>query len=939
MLKFRCFLTASLIAIAVSAHAQTTQAPSKPQPTEGTLPLCGGMYQVGPPAKLPPANSGAVVYYVVACFEKQGGFSVVDPQTYLYYMEMAHQVSDPASDKWIAYNDKIEQTVVGDFKRLWATNFLDDLSAETYDYVFSNGVVGKIILYNMEERQRVKIVDYVGSKKVEMSKIDDELKKKSIRIALDSFVDPGLVKQVAGVVRDLYAEKGYEYAEVKPEIKPVSSATKTVNLTFHITEGPKVRIRHVDFQGNTALKDAELARKMKDNKGPNPWLMGLSKGGTYNEGKFEDDADKVVQFYRERGYVKAQIGQPQLRVLEDEQDGRTRWVELQIPVTEGPRYRIGEINFTGNTVVKTEGLRPLFKLAPGEWFDEKKIRKGFEKAREVYGTGGYFEFTGAPEYAFPNGPNQPAGAAAPPAPSDSAGPPAPAPAAAAAAAGSAPKGATAKVDDSPLVNVTMRLEEGKQYFVNRITFAGNTNTRDNVIRREMRLYENGVFNTEALKYSVRRLNQLGYFKPLEGEAIDVQKTPNADNQVDVRLKFEEQNRNQITFGAGVSQYEGFFGQLAFQTSNFMGRGETFSVSAQQGNRAKNYQVGFTEPFLFDRPITAGITVFNQEIQYIGQFTQASKGMNSVWGFPMGPFSRLFATYSYQAVQVKDLNPLYKNAATLAANPFLIDSLLTNQNGERKISKVGPSYQYNSVDNPIFPTTGRKFTAAIDLAGLGGNTKYWDTNLEAIGYFKHTSRTTLGLRAAWQYISPYGQTCAGSACINSVLPIFEKLFLGGEYSIRGFDIRSVGPRDPATGLVIGGNKSILGNAEYLINIAGPVRLVLFYDIGQVRDQGEHFALSEPIKQLVYINRVGAADSLTALYTVGGFTSNYATRVDTIGTTSAFKTSTGAEIRFFMPVLNVPFRLIFAMNPQRGNVLDNNLQPEKFFKFRFAVGTTF
>ena len=132
-----------------------------------------------------------MVYYVAACFEKQGGFSVVDPQTYLYYMEMAHQVSDPTADKWVAYTDKIEQTVVADFKRLWATNFLDDLSAETYDYVFSNGVVGKIILYNMEERQRVKIVDYVGSKKVEMSKIDDELKKKSIRIALDSFVDPG----------------------------------------------------------------------------------------------------------------------------------------------------------------------------------------------------------------------------------------------------------------------------------------------------------------------------------------------------------------------------------------------------------------------------------------------------------------------------------------------------------------------------------------------------------------------------------------------------------------------------------------------------------------------------------------------------------------------------------------------------------------------------
>ena len=122
----------------------------------------------------------------------------------------------------------------------------------------------------------------------------------------------------------------------------------------------------------------------------------------------------------------------------------------------------------------------------------------------------------------------------------------------------------------------MRVQEGKQYFVNRITFTGNTTTRDNVIRREMRLVEAGVFNTEALKYSVRRLNQLGYFKPLEGDAIDVEKTPDADNKVDVSLKFEEQNRNQLTFGAGVSQFDGFFGQLSFQTSNFLGRGETFT---------------------------------------------------------------------------------------------------------------------------------------------------------------------------------------------------------------------------------------------------------------------------------------------------------------------------------------------------------------------------
>jgi outer membrane protein insertion porin family len=948
MFNFRLFFAAaSLLATAATAFAQATPPPAAApagqappaaparQPT-GTMPLCGGMYQIGPPPKLPPATIGTVVYQVAACFEKQGGFSVVEPQTYLYYMEVARQVSDPAADKWVAYSDKTEQTIIGDFKRLWATNFLDDLSAETYDYVFSNGVVGKIILYNMEERQRVKIVDYVGSKKVEMSKIDEELKKKGIRIALDSFVDPGTIKQVAGVVRDLYAEKGYEYAEVKPEIKAVSTATKTVNVSFHITEGPKVRIRSVDFQGNSAIQDASLAKKMKENKGPNKWLAMFSKGGTFKEGKFEEDADKVQEYYRERGYVKAQIGQPQLRILEDTKDGKTRWVQLQIPVTEGPRYRIGKIDFSGNTVVKTEALRPLFKVAEGDWFDEKKIRKGFEKAREVYGAGGYFEFTGAPEYAFPNDPKDPSQ------PGDGASGPPPAEAPATSAASAA---ALKKIGDKPVVNITMRLDEGKQYFVNRIIFLGNTTTRDNVIRREIRLLEGNVFNTEALKYSVRRLNQLGYFKPLEGEAIDVQKTPvTPENEklppsVDVRLKFEEQNRNQITFGAGVSQYEGFFGQLAFQTSNFLGRGETFSVSAQQGNRAKNYQVGFTEPFLFDRPITAGIDVFNQEIQYIGQFTQASRGMNTVWGFPVGPFSRVFLTYSYQGVRVKDLNPLYTQSASLVNNPFLADSLLTNQNGERKISKIGPSYQYNTVDNPIFPTTGKKFSATAELAGLGGNTKYYSMRTEGIAYLKHTNRTSFGMRAAIEYINPYGQVCIANACRESLLPIFEKLFLGGEYSIRGFDIRSVGPRDPATGLVIGGNKSLLGNAEYLINIAGPVRLVLFYDIGQVRDRGESFSMKEPITQLVTLNALGAADALSALYTVGGFNPQYQTRLDTIATTSAFKTSTGAEIRFFMPVLNVPFRLIFAMNPSRANVLDNNLQPEKKFKFRFAVGTTF
>jgi len=912
---------ALLIAALAAASSTFAQAPpsqalpavSSPAPGQiQNLPATICNQTVPAPASQPPAGSPPVVTAVMLCFEKQGGYSVIEAQTYVYYIQL--HGSRPSMNEWIRYDESAQQAAINDFKRLWATNFLDDLAIEAHDVRYANGVLGKVLVYNMEERQRVKIVDYVGTMKVDTSKIEDALKEKSISIRLDSFIDPGLIRRVGGVVHDVYAEKGYEFVEVKPEIKPIEGGPKLVNVTFHITEGPKVKIKSVDFVGNSKIKDSTLEKQMKENKthGMFTFILGT---GAYKADKYEEDADKVVSYYRDRGYIEARVGQPELKILEDSKDAKTRWVELRVPVTEGRQYRVGKLEFDGNKIVEARALRPLFKVEEGDIYSEKKIRKGFEKAKEVYGTGGYMEFTGYPDLAPRDG-NANGGS-----PSSSAGPSAPA----------APAGPAA-IKGAPIVDVTLRLQEGKQYFVNRITFTGNTTTRDNVIRREIRLVESGIFNTEALKYSIKRLNQLGYFKPLEGDAIGVDKTPGADNKVDVKLKFEEQNRNQLTFGAGVSQYDGFFGQLAFQTSNFLGRGETFTISAQQGSRATNYQLAFSEPFLFDKPQTAGVDLFVRELEYIGLYTQRSQGGNIVYGFQVQDFARVFVNYSYENVQVKNLNPAFRDPRVLAGNPFLAESLLIGEGGKRTISKIGPSYVYNTVDNPIFPTAGRRYTASVDLAGLGGNTNFVNPRAEGIWYFPHTKRTSFGFRVSGEYIRPYGHTIA--------LPIFSKIFLGGEYSIRGFDIRSVSPRDEATGVQIGGNKSILLNAEYLIHIAGPVRLVLFYDAGQVRNIGDNFGWKEPITERVtdgtlyplFLDTVGVLqDPVTGL--------GPATRTNVIGQTNAFKTSTGAEIRFFMPVLNVPFRLIFAMNPSRGNVLDNNLNPEKRFKFRFAVGSTF
>jgi outer membrane protein insertion porin family len=842
-----------------SPEASAPQSPS-PQATAPQGPV--------PAPRLPPAGSPPLIRFIQITFPTQGDVSVVEPRTYLYYIQT--QVSRPSDGVWVPYDEKTEASLLEDFKRLWATNFLDDLSIEVIDAPYDNGVMGKRIIYKMEERQRVKIVDYTGSKKLDQTKIEEKLKEQNILIRLDSFIDPGQIRKVESVVRSFMASKGYQYAEVTHELKPLPSGPKLVNLTFNVVEGPKVKIKKIEFEGNKAMSSGDLAGQMKHNKAAH-WLSFITSRGVYQEAMFEEDADRIQAFYRDKGYISARVGQPEIKILQDEKDGKTRNVELKVPVTEGDRYRIGSLDFEGNKVVKTEGLRPLFKLKEGDYYSEKSIRKGMEVSRELYGTVGYWEFTGYPDLKPRNIPDP--------------------------TKANDPLAIEEAKKQPAIVDVTMKMQEGEQYFVNRITFQGNTTTRDNVIRREIRLLENGVFNTEALKFSVKRINQLGYFKQIEegSDVVKVEKTPGEKNKVDVTLKFEEQNRNQLTFGAGVSQYEGFFGQLAFQTSNFLGRGESATFSVLAGARVRNYQLAFTEPFLFDRPITAGIDLYNREIRYYYSYTQASTGGNLMTGFPVGNFSRLFLAYRLEESRVKDIDPNFLDPEVIGRNPFLADALLINEGGKRTISQVTPSFVHNTIDNPIFPNQGKRFTLGVDYAGIGGNTNFIKPRAEAVFWRPITRKTTLGMRAQVEYIRPYGSTIA--------LPIYERLFLGGEYSIRGYDIRTIGPRDigtpenPGTFIVLGGNKSVLFNAEYQFALMSQVRIMGFFDAGQVKDSGIRMQWDD------------------------------------------FVMSTGAEVRFFMPVLNVPFRLIYARNINYEGIFDNNLQPTKQNVFRFAVGSTF
>lgn len=879
-------LFAALALPQAPASPQATPAPQAPVAAEVSTAPQGPAGQAPAAAPQPPAGSEPVVRTIEIAFPTQGNVSLIDPETYLYYIKT--QTSLPSSGTWATFE---RQTVIDDFARLWATGFLDDLSIEVKDVPYENGVIGKHITYNIEERPKVRMVEYEGTgvKILETSKIEEALKEGTAQIKADGFLDPLVVQKARGIIRGLLEEKGYRDGLVTTRTDAIGGAAKTVTLTYHVKEGPKLRVARLRFRGNRQVSAGDLQGVMKSNKPQKWWLPSalrfLGEASPYQQAKFDEDAERIVAYYHDRGFIRAQIGTPEPRKMSDSRDRKSRWVSLDVPVTEGERYAVGEVTIEGNTVVKAEALRSLFKLEAGKPYAEKDVRKGLEKARDLYGAVGYYEFTGYPDLK----PRE-----------------------------TAPTHRRRQVSmfdslkavpmmtaqafkqlwpwsqrlkrPTKVVDVTVRLQEGKQYFINRIAFEGNTVTRDTVIRRELGMAEGGVFNTEAMKYSIKRINQLGYFKPIEDQkGITIDKTPGTDDRVNLTVKVEEQNRNAINFGAGVSEWDGFFGNFSYTVANFLGRGESVTLAFQKGMRSNLYEVGFSEPYLFNRPLSASVDVYSRKYNIylttdkVG-YSEVREGLSASVGYPIFRFSRLFLSYTFEVVDTvvsSDLKSLYGVGSTSA---YGMPSFNYWDEGRHRDSRLAPMFVYNTVDNPMKPHSGMRISAGGQIASkaLGGSYNYLKPELEAVVYIPTSRRTGFGLRGQGGWLATFGKQTGN-------LTYYLRYFLGGEYQIRGTDIRSVGPVDKYN-RALGGNKFVLFNAEYYLDVASPIRLLAFHDAGQAYAEGRPINLRQ------------------------------------------LRTSSGLEARILVPMLNVPFRLIWAYNRYR-----DSFQPE--FTFKFGVGATF
>lgn len=820
-----------------------------------------------------------------------------------------------------------EEALQRDFMSLWNTGRFDDITLER-----EAGKDGYILRFIVVERRVVRSIKYEGAKSLTVSEILDRFKERRVGLAVETQYDPNRVQRAAVVLKEYLAERGRQYATVVPELRQIPPSS--MEVVFKVEEGPKVKVGEINIEGNQLFSDRAVRSAMRSLRPigiPKSILFENLFAKTFDSTKLEQDKQMIVNYYQERGYFTTRTGEHtvvirdvggkgfRIPIFYPNKPGKR--ADVTVPVEESRLYHLDKLNAVGMKLFRTpETILPqLFQMKQGDVFSIAKLRKGMEQIRKLYGEFGYIDMVPEPDIQ--------------------------------------PQIGTGKID------LTLNIDEGKQFFVRRIDFSGNVTTRDKVIRRELMIDEGDMYSTRLWELSLLRLNQLGYFEALKEEEAAEIKRDTRTNTVDITLKVKERGKNSVQLSGGVSGISGSFVSMGYSTNNFLGLGETLGISSQLGDRIRDVTFSFTEPYLFDKPIQAGATVYMQRFNYdqgrevsllsgrnllpyynaLGQqnllnYVTNGKGFTAFASTQLRrSFARVSLSYGYDVSNITtttDAASNYFNYLSFqrADGPNQLDGIQT--------SKVVPSYSYNTVDHPITPTRGRSLFISTTFAGslLGGNVNLIEPTVSST-YFRSGFKKghVIGMRGLTRFIAGYG---------GKVAPPFNRIFMGGENDVRGFDIWSISPfsyvpsetlvnvlnddgsarmqkvlidgqetfapvtqRVPAYQLTTsGGDTQVLGNFEYRIPIFGPVVLAAFFDAGVNR---------VTLKNQLRLNP-SRVDQLNSVFPQAGFNQ----RIPVVTETEKIRMSTGLEMQIMMPVVNAPFRFYWAYNP---SVVQTVLQP--------------
>ncbi|PWT97256.1 MAG: outer membrane protein assembly factor BamA [Terriglobia bacterium] len=833
-----------------------------------------------------------------------------------------------------------EETLRRDLTTLWNTGRFDDIRIEA-----EPGRTGLIVRFAVTERRVVRSINYEGIHSVTVSEILDRFKDRRVGLSVESQYDPNKVQRAAVVLKEFLAERGRQYASVDPVIEQIPPSS--LKVTFNVNEGPKVKVGAIDIEGNKAFSRRQVVRSMKDTRPIGvPYSIVLENlfSKTFDQEKLENDKERIRVAYQDKGYFTAKALDETVKMRRTGGEGwrlpliKTNkpgiYADIKLPVEEGRLYHLHAMNFVGVKLFRTPEtlMQPLFKMAPGDIFSTAKLRDGLKNMRDLYGQFGYIDFVPEPSFDIP--PN------------------------------------------SDQIDLTLTADEGKQFFVRRLDFSGNTTTRDKVIRREILLDEGDMFNTRLWEVSLLKLNQLGYFEPLKKEdAATINRNPQS-NTVDITLKVKERGKNSVGLNGGVSGIAGSFMGFNYSTNNFLGLGETLSLDSQLGTRMRSVSFGFTEPYFLDRPLQLGFVVYLRRFNFdqgreasilSGQnliplynalgsqnllnYVQNGHGFSVSASYPLKrSFARLGLTYQFDFSNI-----ITQTTASSNYFQYINFSGVSGPNSLSGIrtSHVVPSYSYNTVNQPINPTAGRSLYVSVDFAGsiLGGNVNTIRPAIDA-KYFKPApwhKNHILAFHTSASLLTGYG---------GKEAPPFSRTFIGGEQDVRGFEIWGITP--------IAFIPSCAGASTSTISCSGsPVNVL--NDDGSARTQK------------TYVNGVPTISNVTMtiptyqLITPGGDTQiigNFEYRIPIVGPvnlalfadaglnkillsnqlkvtdtridelngqfpqaafdqrvriapgTQKLRASTGIELQVMLPVVQAPFRLYWAYNP---SIVREYLQP--------------
>jgi outer membrane protein insertion porin family len=816
------------------------------------------------------------------------------------------------------------------FSSLWNTGYFEDIR---FEREATNG--GWIINVYVREKPTIREIKYVGLNSVSQSDVLDRFKERKVSLTQESQYDPTRVKRAEVVIKELLAEHGRQFATIRTELRQIPPAA--VSVTFVVKEGPKVKVGNIKFENNKNVNSRTLRYAMRHSRPigiPHSIFLENIFARTFDATKLSEDMEMVRDAYQQRGYFKATVNDPKTNIRDVGSSsfhipllmkGKGKVVDITVPVSEGDRYKLKEIQFSGNKAVNNvAALRRMIPMKDGDIFNIELARKGIKALKDAYGELGFINFSPIPDFSFD--------------------------------------------EDKKLITMKIDIDEGKQYSVRRIEFKGNTTTRDKVIRRELALEEGSLYNSRAWEMSLLRLNQLNYFETLKPDQDSETKQDNQNATVDITLKVKEKGKNSIGLSGGVSGLAGSFIGLSYETNNFLGLGETLSVNASIGSRQRNIMFGFTEPYLWDRPLNFGFTVFTQKYNYnqakelsiqtgqnlnlsesvlqsLQNFSQSRTGFTVASSYPLKrSFKRVGLTYSFDVSSLSVFSTISQqyfeqlNFRNISG-PDSLKGVVT--------SKVIPSFTMNTINNPQHPTSGKSIFIGGDIAGLGGNVSYIRPVVDYKRWypmkgirFNREGHQALGIHLSSSFITGYG---------GHVAPPFERFFMGGDTDLRGFDIRSLSPvaffvervdfpltnpdgtavpkdpNNPRQGNVTvplptyriifpGGDTQAFANIEYRIPIVGPVTLAPFTDIG-------FDGIARPSQLQVNSTQLNTLNTTAFGCPIlngdgtcsGGTTMNFNKNIRIVSSSNwQPRISSGLELQVIMPVVNAPFRIYYAYN---------------------------